>query len=252
MSEPTLRPEVQDYITNLNQQLDLERTKRVTMETQLGQSGLMSGGDKNQNVIELQIDVEKILDKTYHLLSGHEVKADKETNNEYWAEPEDDRLKTFSSYGVKQVMNLLSMHINTNTLMAYYEEDTIKWKVRDFGVELSDLFTTRYESLLYYPSPEELQERYFPHIQKYGITEEELYKKCVKWSEDELTAKENLLPIIFWSLVNMVHSAYTRPYRGKERASLGERGININQSNIGQDIPMTPQKKGGILGMFKG
>lgn len=250
MSEK-ISSEMEQYITNLNQQLDLERSKRLSIETQMGNSSI-AGVDKSNNVIELQLDVKTILNEIYHLLSGHEVKTDKETGNQYWAEPEDDRLRTFSTYGVKQVMNILNMHINTNTLMGYYEEDTIKWKVRDFGVELSDLFSTRYEALLYYPSPEELFDRYKPYLKEYNLTEQELYNKCVKWSEDELASKENLLPIIFWSLVNMVHSAYTRPYRGKERQSLGERGINITQSNTGAEQPILPQKKGGFLGRLKG
>jgi len=246
-----LRPEIQEYITNLTKQLELEKQKSAMVQNQIGQAG-MGGGDKNQNVIELQIDVEKMLNKIYHLLSGHEVKFNAETNKEYWAEPEDDRLRTFSPYGVKQLMNLLSMHINTNTLMGYYEDEQIKEKVWVFGTELSDFFSNRYEALLHYPSPEELQERYLPHLKEYDLTEQELYNKCVRWSEDELASKENLLPMIYWSLVSMVHSAYTRPFRGKERASLGERGINITQSNMGNEMPITPQKKGGFLGMLKG
>lgn len=245
-----IRPEIEEYITNLNQQLTLERNKRMNMETQLGQTSLTS--EKSNNVIELQLDVKTMLNEIFHLLSGHEVKVDKETGNQFWAEPDDDRLKTFSNYGVKQLMNLLSMHINTNTLMAYYEDEQIKENVWIFGTELSDLFITRYEALLYYPNPEELYDRYKPYLKEYELTEQELYDKCVKWSEDELASKENLLPIMFWSLVNMVYSAYTRPYRGKERQSLGERGINITQSNAGQDLPILPQKKGGFLGMFKG
>lgn len=248
-----IKPEIVDYINNITTQLELERNKRMTMETQLGQASLVSGG-KDQNAIELQLDLEKLLDKIYHLLSGHQVKRDEENNREYWAEPDDDRLKLFNEYGVKIIMNLLSMHVNIDTLMSYHEDNEIKWKTRDFGIELSDLFTQRYETLLYYPSPEELYERYERIIKEddFNITDQELYEKCVKWSEDELANKENYLSIIFWGLVYIVHNTYTRSYRGKERQSLGERGINISQSSQPQDLPITPQKKGGFLGMFKG
>ena len=246
-----LRPEIAQYIENLNQQLVLEKQKSATIQAQMGQSGL-AGGEKSQNVIELQINVKPILDELYHLLSGHEVKFDTQANKEYWAEPEDDRLKIFSVYGVKRIMNLLAMDINTNTLMGYYEMEEIKRNVWSFGVELSDLFNNHYEHLIYYPSPEELYERYKPYLKEYKLTEQELYEKCIKWSEQELANKENFLPSIYWSLVRMVYSAYTRPYRGKERTSLGERGITFNQNMNPQEMPITPQKKGGFLGMFKG
>lgn len=250
-NENSVSKEVLDYAENLSKQLEIERTQKANLQNQLNQSSLVTGG-KEQNVIELQLNVENILDKCYHLLSGHEVKINSE-NNEYWGEPDDDRLKTFSNYGIKQVMNLLSMYININTLMAFYDAETIKWKVKDFGIELSDLFTNRYEALLYYPSPEELFEKYKPIVQEQGlnIDDEKLYQKCVQWSEEELSAKENLLPIICWGLIDMVHSTYTRAYAGKERQSLGERGININQSSNGEPV-FNPNKKGGFLGMFKG
>lgn len=253
MSE-TLSPEVTTYIQNLSQQLEQEKIRRMTIENQFSSSSLTSSMGKEQNVIELQLDVDRFLDKAYHLLSGHEVKFNKETKSEYWAEPTDDRLKTFSIYGVKLIMNLLSMYININTLMSFYDAETIKWKTRDFGIELSDLFLNRYEAMLYYPSPEELYEKYLTIVKEKGlsITEEELYDKCVKWSEDELSARENLLPIMCFAIVDMVHSAYSRAIQGQERKSLGERGININQSNSNPDNLLTPQKKTGFLGRITG
>lgn len=251
----TLNPEVENYISNLNTQLEAERSRRLNVETQLGNiSQFGSSGNKEQNVVEFQLELEKELDKIYHLLSGHEIKTDRETKSEYWVEPEDDRLKTFSIYGVKQIMNLLSIYVNKNTLLGFYQDEVIRWKVRDFAIELSDLFLNRYEALLYYPTPEDLFEKYLPMIRNgsYNIKEDELYQKCVKWSTEELNAKENLLPIIALSIIDMVHSTYTRSFLGKERTSIGEKGININQtSNPGQNI-FTEQKKGGFLGFMKG
>lgn len=255
MSDTNLSPEIENYIDNLNKQIDAERTRRLSVETELTKISNFGGSTgKDQNVIELQLDLERLLDKIYHLLSGHEIKVDPNTNSEYWAEPEDDRLKTFSNYGVKQIMNLLSMYVNINTLMSYYDEATIKWKVRDFGIELSDLFNNRYEVLLYYPTPEELYDKYKQLVKEQGleITEEELYDRCVQWSAEELAAKENTLSIICWALIDIVHGAYTRAFQGKERQSLGERGINISQSNLGGESLITPQKKSGFLGLFKG
>lgn len=247
-----LRPEIAQYIDNLSQQLVLEKQKSATIQAQMGQSTL-TGGEKSQNIVELQLEVDKILDKIYHLLSGHEVKYDQSQQKEYWAEPEDDRLRIFSIYGVKRIMNLLAGDINTNTLMGYYETmEEVKKQVWSFGIELADLINNHYEHLVYYPSPEELYERYKSYIGKYDFTEKELYEKCIKWSEEELSNKENFLPSIYWSLVRMVYNTYTRPFRGKERTSLGERGITLNQNTNPQDTPLTPQKKGGFLSSLRG
>lgn len=209
------------------------------------------GNEKPTNVAEAQISFDKELNQMYHLLSAHEIAV--VDNREMWVEPTDDRLKTFSTYGVKKIMNILSMYLNKNTIMGYYDAETILWKVKDFGIELTDLFSTRYEAILYYPTPEELHDKYWKIVEREGmdITSEELYEKCLKWSEEELKCRERELPIIGWALINMVHSAYTRAFQGKERTSLGERGIRINQSADGYDSPIKPEK-GGFLGFLKG
>jgi hypothetical protein len=172
---------------------------------------------------------------------------------EVWVEPTDDRLKTFSTYGVKKIMNILSLYLNTNTIMGYYDAETIIWKVKDFGIELSDLFANRYEAILYYPTPEDLFEKYKPLIkqQNLSITDDELYAKCVTWSEEELKAREGEMEIMGWALINTVHSAYSRAFQGKERTSLGERGLTINSKSGGYEDNPTPNK-GGFFGFMKG
>lgn len=252
MSEQ-ISQEVRDYVTNLQAQLEQERTARINRENTLNQSSLAGEGGKTQTIVELQLELDETLNQIYHQLSGHELFYNAETNKYEYAEPKDDRLKNFSVYGVKMIMNKLKMYLNINTLMGFYDDTTIKWKVKDFGIELSDLFLTRYEHLLYYPTPEELFERYKSVIQISNegdrhiseISDEELYQKCIVWSEEELAAKENILPGVCWDLINMVHSAYTRAFQGKERTSLGERGININQSSTPDSLQAL--SKGGLF-----
>lgn len=251
--------EVKDYVENLQTQLDQERTRRMTVENQISQSSLSTAG-RDQTIVELQLELDETLNQIYHQLSGHELTFNSETNKYEWSEPKDDRLKNFSTYGVKIIMNKLKMYLNINTLMGFYDEDTIKWKVKDFGVELSDLFLTRYEYLLSYPTPEELFNIYKPLIDKENkikaehlkISDEELYKRCIRWSEEELASKENLIPGICWDLINMVHSTYTRAFQGKERTSLGERGININQSTNQEAGLIAATNKGGFLSGLRG
>lgn len=252
MSEE-ISKEVRDYVDNLQSQLDFERSSKTKLQSEISQSSLGANG-RDQTIVELQLELDETLNQIYHQLSGHELTFNSELNKYEWSEPKDDRLKNFSNYGVKIIMNKLKMYLNINTLMGFYDENTIRWKVKDFGVELSDLFLTRYEHLLHYPTPEELFDKYKPIVKKRNqtlqndkkITEEELYQKCIRWSEDELAARENILPGICWDLINMVHSTYTRAFLGKERTSLGERGININQST-NPDSPIQIPTKGGMF-----
>lgn len=257
--EQQLNPEVISYVENLNKQYEAEKIKRMELQNSLGNISNFSGATdgREPNLVKFQLDPKEILEDAYHFLSAHEVKVkeDQDGVKEYWAEPEDDRLKIFSVYGVKLIMNLLSMYINKNTLLSCYDEQTIRWKVRDFGIELYDLFLNKYESLLYVPSPEELFDKYKPIVKSNNlkITDDELYNKCLVWSEDELTDKENNVTIMCGAIIDMVHSTYMRALKGGERKSLGERGININQNNNEPVSPLLSQnKQGGFFSFMRG
>lgn len=239
-----ISPEIQRYLLLMQKEMEQERTKRLAYENETGMSSSFSPA-KEQNLAESQLDLKEELDRIFHLLSGHVITID-ENGSEKWIEPLDDRLKIFSDYGVKQIMNIISFYVNKNTLMSFYDEETIRWKMRDFGIELADLIYNRYEAFFHYPTPEDLYEKYLPVIQKgiVKLTEDELYSKCVQWSKEELQSKLRHYPMMVLALVDTVHSTYLRALHGKERTSLRER-LNISQSaNIMTDnFPTQPQNK---------
>jgi len=217
--------EEMQYIETIEKQLELEKMNRMNLQKEYSQtSAFTPTGEKN--LVEYQLDLREELDRIYHLLSGHILKYDKD-NNEIWAEPQDDRLKIFSEYGVKLIMNIISFYINRNTLLSNFDETTIIWKVRDFGIELSDLFENKYEDLLYYPSPEDLFEKLKPHNKT--LDDSYLYEKCLEWSKHEMQSKIRNIPIIVLALIDSVHSTYLRALGGKERGSLRTQ-MHISQS----------------------
>lgn len=251
-----ISPEVAGYMQQLSAALEYEKTKRMEIQNALGNISSVeaTGGNKERNIIEFQLGLQEDKDQIFHLLSGHEIKIG-EDNNEHWVEPDDDRLKIFSIYGVKRVMNLLSMYVNRNKLLSCHSLEDIKQMTMDFAEELSDLFTNHYEELLYYPSPEDLFERYKPIVKKENleIDEEELYQKCLLWSEEELRSKEKHLSIICMAIIHMIYDTYMRALKGGERKSLGERGINISQNTGGGFTPeLTPTRQKGLFGFLKG
>jgi len=199
---------------------------------------------KEPNIVEYQLDLKEELDRIHHLISGHVLTRDND-NNEVWHEPLDDRLKIFSEYGVKQIMNIISFYINRNTLLSNYDAETIMWKVRDFGIELADLIYTRYEVFFAYPTPEELFEKHYTQAKLQGITDYELYLKCIKWSNDELRQKIRHFPMIVLSLVDTVHSTYLRALNGEERETL-RKIIHVSQNTSTQGN-QTQQNKFSML-----
>ena len=128
-------------------------------------------------------------------------------------------------------MNIISFYINRNTLLSNYDVETIKWKIRDFGIEIADLIFMRYEVFFHYPTPEELFELYSPIMKRDypHMTDEELYLKCLQWSKEELQNKIRHYPMICLSLIDAVHSTYLRALNGEERQSL-RKIMHISQS----------------------
>lgn len=218
------------YFTKLNTIIAEQQTKRAIADTQTAQASAFSA-PQNNSLIMLQLDVEPELDKIFHLLSGDRIGLS-ENGSTVWLKPEDDRERIFSEYGVKQIMNLISFYINKNTLLSYYDLETIKWTVRDFAIALSDLIYNRREAFFYYPSPEELFDKYWPTVQKndLGITKDELYNKCIVWSHQELESKQNHYESLCLAVIHSVHSTYLRALGGRERDSLRKQ-FNVMQSD---------------------
>lgn len=224
-----MTPEDEQAFLVMQQQVQLEQAKRMEAETKVSQmSGFEAG--KEPNIIEYQLDISKTLDRIYHQLSGHVIKI-LPNGAEKWEEPSDDRLKILSDYGVKQIMNLLSMYISPDTLLANLTEDQVYWITLDFGVELIDLMYCRYELFYSYPSPEELFDKYKPIVKEnnLNISDHELYFKCVQWSREELQMKFRHFPMQVNMIIHKVFINLTRAINGEERESLRKQ-YNIHQS----------------------
>lgn len=234
--------EKERQIELLQKEIQGERIRRMNYENQAGESSAF-GTTKESNMAESQLDLTEELNRIYHLLSGH-VLITYGDGTEDWEEPRDDRLKIFSDYGVKQIMNIISFYLNKNTLLSYYDMETINWKVRDFGVELSDLIHNRYEVFFSYPTPEELFEEYYPIVKRKGLafSEGELYSKCVQWSSEEMKSKLRHFPMIILALVDSVHSTYLRALGGKERESY-RKHIHVSENSSQNQFPVQPSKK---------
>lgn len=231
------------YFAKLNQILAEQQVKKAVADTQTAQASAFSN-PVTSSLIMLQLSVDEELDKIHHLLSGDHLGANQE-GSIVWLKPDDDREKIFSTYGVNQIMNLISFYINKNTLLSYFNQDVITWTMLDFSIALTDLIYNRKEAFFYYPTPEELYDKYLPIVRSHrmDINEDELYGKCIKWSHEELESKQNHYESICLAIIHSVHSTYLRALGGKERESL-RRNVSVMQSDSLN--PLYPQNsKGG-------
>lgn len=160
---------------------------------------LVSGGAQD-NLIKWQLELDSILERVEHMLRGDKPRF--VNGNLIFLPATDDKEKILNDFGVAEIMRILSMYLNRNTILSNYDEETINFKVFDFGNEVSDLFYLKYEDM--------------------GLNTLE---------------KRKLYPIIIRELVDTVHSAYLRALHGGERQSLHEqRSVNQNETIIPQGL----------------
>lgn len=247
MADIELDPRIAKYIQNMEEEKQEANLRRMNAENNLSLVSNFSGSDKERNLVEFQLDLDKELDQLFHFFAGHEIRIN-EKNKEYWADTDDDRLKILSNYGVKFLMKIIKSLCNKHIILGFYDEERVMFKSKDFSNDLNDWMFENYEYILHYPSPEDLQERYRPLIKDLGldITDEELYERCLIWSEEQCDSKYTHIRLLHTLISNLVEATYRRAYLGLERKSLGDRNININQSPMQNNIPLVQEKKGWL------
>lgn len=198
----------------------------------------MFGLPSEDNLIRWQLDMKEDLDRIYHLLKGDQIKEDAKGIISYVPATHDD-LKPFNEFGVQMIMNIMMFYLNRNTLLSNYDEPTIKEKVLDFGRRLSVLIHNRYEEIMMTVDLkqrlEELTDKKIKELPsgvyvtdfKYEdgvISYNELPKQVMEWKDElkrnHLVKKMKMYEMMVGSLVDSVHSAYLRAYKGGERDSL--------------------------------
>lgn len=156
------------------------------------------------NLIKFQLEVNDILERVEHILrndipvfkNGHMI----------WDKNPNPQSNTLNENGVRQIMQVLAMYINRNTILSDFEQEEIDMKTLDFGRTLNNLIFMKYE--------------------EFGIDNEEKMKEY---------------PMLVLMVTDTVHAALKRALHGGERTSLrqmiqvqqstqtmGTSGVNIN------------------------
>lgn len=228
-----MNPEELEYV----QQLEGEIKKReITDGNKLANS--MFVANQESNLIQWQLELDNILERIDHLLRGHVLKFD-DKGNLIWSPPKDVSFEIFNEYGVQEILRVLSMYLNRNTILSYYDKDTIDWKIYDLGIELTDLIFMKYDEMFKYKHFEEYAEEYGRDLK------DEDRIKIQENVKRELLKKIKLYPIIVRQLVDAVHSSYLRALEGGERDSLRTARSVTQTEPLNQHLsmPSMEQKK---------
>ena len=119
---------------------------------------LVSGQGLNQNLIQWQLELDSILERVEHMLRGDKPKF--VNGSLIFVSPENDEDRIFTDFGVSEIMRVLSMYLNRNTILSNYDEETINWKILDFGNEIADLIYLKYEMMFSIPTYESCAKRF--------------------------------------------------------------------------------------------
>jgi hypothetical protein len=202
----------------------------------------------NPALIQIQLDPDKILERIYHSLSQHVLVNENVNgvNKTYWAEQKDVRVRTLSNLGVEIIMDKLNKYLSPAIILSNHDETQVQWKMHDIGIELNNLFFTKYEDIFYHPDEWELFFYYLPHIKRLGyINEFELYLRCLELSEDILSTKLKEYTILLNDLLNIIHATYLRSLGGEELKGL-RRMTQVSQTQTTSMYPTIDPKQKGV------
>lgn len=179
-------------------------------------SAFMTRND--DNLVRWQLELNDILERAEHILRG-DIPTIRNGNVEWEKNPhpEDNPL---NDVGVQEIMKILAMYVNRNTILSDYTNEEINIKVYDFGREVNNLI--------------------FMRDNDFGMDSEE---------------KRKNYPIIVREIVDIVHSAYKRALDGAEKRSLREMitvsQATTTQAQLGGGVTVNnqgvPQRERGML-----
>jgi hypothetical protein len=226
--------------------------------------------ENERGMVKEQLDLTEELERIEHLLRGHALKFDKETNQTKWVEPDDNEMVILSDKGIHLVLNTINWYINKNTLLSNYDEETILTKMEDFATDLADTLYIESEKVFQYPTFEDcrkiLEERIeykaklkmfdneLKHIKKpLEEIKQELWDEIGDRIEQEIQKIKSMVIsnkfkryiILTRTIQDAVHSTYNRAYKGMERKTLREHihiteNMGGNQNNQRQGSGLNP------------
>lgn len=252
--------ESMEMLSQMDEELQMQRQHNKQMSNTLQSHMGMFNTQEQENLIRYQLDLNDELDRIYHLLKGDKLTYDDQDRLIY-KEQDNADLKPLNEFGVQMIMNVLAFYLNRNTILSNYDEETIIWKVKNFGFEICDLIFNRYEDMMITVDiPNIIEKLTNKKVSKlpngkyvlnltyddgYILYEEVgqdimIYVKEIL--ENHIRDKIKMYPIIVNELVDTVHSCYLRAYNGGERDSLRTARTVTQTEPLMRNTPMSSNR----------
>jgi len=192
------------YIDALENENKALQGKNIELTTQM--SGL-AGVNKNENIIQYQIENAELLDKLEHFYKGEYI-GTLENGDAGWVKPKDTTQIPLNDFGVSSMMEIVSKYVDKNTTLSYYSEMRIYEIMADLGDELVLYILSNYE--------------------KMGMSDK--FRKT----------KFRLLIV---TTLHMIESTYRKAISGKTIEEINQSRIISQSDFVGQRGPLTPTKR---------
>ncbi len=198
------------YIEQLENELKATQGKNIEVSSQMHS---LTSLNKNENVIQYQIENVDLLEKLEHFYKGEYIGTLK--NGEVgWVTPKDISQIPLNEFGVSAMMEIVSKYIDKNTTLSYYSEMRIYEILADLGDELVLYVLSNYE--------------------KMGMSDK--FRKT----------KFRLLIV---TTVHMIESTYRKAISGKTIEEINQSRI-ISQSDFVGQRPLNPLQSKKKFSMF--
>lgn len=168
----------------------------------------------NENLVQFQLELNDILERMEHIFRGDKLTF--RDGREIWVKCNDPKQRLFNDQGVAELMAELTFHINRNTILSNFKQETINDILYDIGVRLNDLIYMKYE--------------------EFG------------WDSSE---KRKHFAMILGNFVDMCRNTYHRALEGGERLSLREaRSVTQNEIINSHEATHFSSKKKSMFNPF--
>jgi len=257
------------------EQLQVDQAKLGQSQQEMNQIVMQEQEQQQQSgMIKEQLDSSNDIEKIYHLLKGYSLEKNVHGIFE-WVEPENNDMIVLSKEGIKFVMEKILTYLTKNTLLSNYDETTINEKMEDLGNSINDTIFMNSDLFFLKPTLEDckgeikLRIKKKVDIQKFAsellgkdINEEAIEKEIKKEMEEtierelevirqqKMKAKYKMFESIIMDILNPIHSAYQRAWKGEERTTL-RKHTNITENRGMPMIQPQPANAFNPFGIFK-
>lgn len=226
---------------------------------------------KEPSMIKEQLDLSQEKQEIYYQLRGFVLTEQPDGSLAWKKDPLND-LSFLTDAGINYCFWFLTGYLGKNILLGNYEDETIREKMEDIGIVLSDTLFNKSNRYFKEPTLDEMKKELEQRIKKkvdlrkfaYELigkeaAESEIRHQIISEMEDRIehemdNIKRTLMnerhrmlnSLIIWML-DQIHGAYQRAWKGQERRSIREH-MYVTETKGGVYMP---EKKETFLDKFR-